>query len=223
MTRTPLVIVGASGFGREVAALVADLEAAQPGWDLLGFLDDEPDAPAEVGGVPVLGGLNWLAARPGQIQVAIGIGSPRIKRLVVARLRDLAAGFPVLIHPGVVRGRNVEFGPGSLVCAGNILTVDIRAGAFLTLNLACTVGHDSRFGDFTTLAPGANISGNVTLGEGCDIGTGSALIQGVTVGEWSIVGAGAVVTRDLPANCTAVGVPAEPVKRRSAGWHEVHG
>ena len=42
---------------------------------------------------------------------------------------------------------------------------------------------------------------------------GAQLIQGVTVGAWSTVGAGAVVIRDLPPRCTAVGVPATVIKR----------
>jgi acetyltransferase-like isoleucine patch superfamily enzyme len=39
------------------------------------------------------------------------------------------------------------------------------------------------------------------------------------IGPWTIVGAGAAVTGDLPANCTAVGVPARPIKTRPDGWH----
>ncbi|HOJ85133.1 MAG TPA: DapH/DapD/GlmU-related protein, partial [Bacillota bacterium] len=48
--------------------------------------------------------------------------------------------------------------------------------------------------------------------EGCLIGTNSALIEGISIGEWSIIGAGAVVTKDIPPHCTAVGVPAKPIK-----------
>jgi len=40
------------------------------------------------------------------------------------------------------------------------------------------------------------------------------VIQGRTVGAWSVIGAGAVVIRDLPDGVTAVGVPAEIIKRR---------
>jgi acetyltransferase-like isoleucine patch superfamily enzyme len=53
------------------------------------------------------------------------------------------------------------------------------------------------------------------------VGTGAAVIQGVEIGSWSVIGAGAVVTTDIPANVTAVGVPAAPVRQRETGWHEV--
>jgi acetyltransferase EpsM len=42
----------------------------------------------------------------------------------------------------------------------------------------------------------------------------ASVIQGRTVGAWSVVGAGTVVIHDLPDGVTAVGVPAEIIKRR---------
>lgn len=44
------------------------------------------------------------------------------------------------------------------------------------------------------------------------IGTGSAIIQGVNIGKNTVIGARAVVIKDLPSNCTAVGTPAKPIK-----------
>ena len=44
------------------------------------------------------------------------------------------------------------------------------------------------------------------------MGTGSKIIQGLSVGMNTFVGAGAVVVRNLPPDCTAVGVPAKPIK-----------
>ena len=44
--------------------------------------------------------------------------------------------------------------------------------------------------------------------EGAFIGTGAVILPGVNVGAWSVVGAGAVVTLDVPARATVMGVPA---------------
>ena len=52
----------------------------------------------------------------------------------------------------------------------------------------------------------------LVINNGCDIGTKATIIPGITIGEWSIIGAGAVVVRDIPPHCTAVGVPAKPIK-----------
>jgi acetyltransferase-like isoleucine patch superfamily enzyme len=45
------------------------------------------------------------------------------------------------------------------------------------------------------------------------LGEGVCVLPGVTIGEGCIVGANSVVTRDLPANCVAVGSPARPIKK----------
>ncbi len=116
-------------------------------------------------------------------------------------------------------GNRIELGEGTIICAGDRLATELSVGDHVQLNLDCTVSHDSFLRDFVTVAPGVNISGAVTVGEGCDLGTGAAIIQGVSIGHWSVVGAGAVVVRDLPANVTAVGAPAKPIKERPEGWH----
>ena len=44
------------------------------------------------------------------------------------------------------------------------------------------------------------------------LGTGAKVIQGIHIGENTMIGAGAVVISNIPANCTAVGVPAKVIK-----------
>jgi acetyltransferase-like isoleucine patch superfamily enzyme len=44
------------------------------------------------------------------------------------------------------------------------------------------------------------------------VGINATIIQSVCIGLWSTIGAGAVVTQDIPDNCTAVGIPAKPIK-----------
>ena len=66
--------------------------------------------------------------------------------------------------------------------------------------------------DFVTIYPSVNVSGNVTISECVELGTGMQIIQGKTIGTESIIGAGAVVVRDIPQKCVAVGSPAKPIK-----------
>ena len=215
-----IVIYGAGGLGREVAQLLDDLNAQNPQWSVLGFLSDDATSHGRiVGDLPVLGGNEWVHARTTPIAIAMGVGGPALKRRLVERVRTPVASFPTLVHPSAVVGRRVDLAEGTIVCAASVITVDIRVGAFSTVNLCCTIGHDAVLGEYTTLAPSVNVSGNVTVGDGTDLGTGSKVIQGVSIGEWSIVGAGAVVSRNLPANVTAVGVPAKAIKERPSGWH----
>ena len=59
------------------------------------------------------------------------------------------------------------------------------------------------------------VAGNVGIGEGCYIGAGATLIDKVSIGPWSTVGAGAVVIDDIPADVTAVGVPARIITQNA--------
>ncbi len=207
-----IVIIGAGGFGREVAWLIEDINKLnKEEWNIVGFVDDnETIQGTEINGYKVVGNVEWL--RNQQLYVVNAIGDPIIKKSVMKRLEGSKNIYPVLVHPSVIYSDKVSFGEGSIICAGSIITVNIEIGKHVIINLDCTIGHDVILGDYTTVLPSVNVSGFVKTKECVNVGTGSAIIQGVTVGENTIIGAGSVVTKDLPANCTAVGVPAKPIK-----------
>lgn len=50
------------------------------------------------------------------------------------------------------------------------------------------------------------------IGYGASLGANSTIVCGVKIGEWAMIGAGAVVTRDIPPHCLAVGNPASVIK-----------
>jgi acetyltransferase-like isoleucine patch superfamily enzyme len=60
------------------------------------------------------------------------------------------------------------------------------------------------------------VTAPIRIGRECWIGCNAVILKGVTVGDRAVVGAGAVVTRDIPSRCVAVGVPARvlDLKRR---------
>ena len=68
--------------------------------------------------------------------------------------------------------------------------------------------HDVNMGDFVTVAPRAVLLGRVKVSNNVYIGANSTILPEIHVGENSIVGAGAVVTKNVPSNCIAKGVPA---------------
>ncbi len=53
----------------------------------------------------------------------------------------------------------------------------------------------------------------ITIKDGCWICSGATICGGVTIGENSIVAAGAVVTKDIPANSMAAGIPAKVIRK----------
>ncbi len=212
---TKIVIVGAGGHGREIADVARACITAGEGLELVGFVDEDASMHAKrFDNVPVLGSATWLEGRQDDVVLICGLGNPRTKAKVVPTFAERGFRWRGLVHPRAETTRTVAMGEGVIITAGVVVTNEIVLGHHVHLNRNSTIGHDCRVGDYVHLAPGAVLSGHVTLGEGCDIGTCACVIQERTVGAWTIVGAGAAVTRDLPANCTAVGVPARVIKQR---------
>lgn len=57
-------------------------------------------------------------------------------------------------------------------------------------------------------------SGDIVVGDNVWLGLSVQVLDGVTIGDGAVVGAGAVVTKALPPNCVAVGVPARVIRQR---------
>jgi bifunctional UDP-N-acetylglucosamine pyrophosphorylase/glucosamine-1-phosphate N-acetyltransferase len=144
-------------------------------------------------------------------------------------IRDATLGAGCRIVSSVVTGatleNGVEVGPFSHIRPGSHLESGVRIGSFgevsrSRLGRGARSAHFSYIGD-TEIGANVNIgAGTVTcnfdgvekhrtqIGEGAFIGSGSMLVAPVTIGARARTGAGAVVTRDVPPDSLAVGVPA---------------
>jgi acetyltransferase EpsM len=209
------LVIGAAGHAQEVAWSLREQAKARGEACRLDFFDDVV-APG-----PLASGLGGVVGRVdearaiaerGEGSLVLGIGLPRMKAAVVARLACPDELWTTVIHPAAIAGPNVSIGTGSYVGPGAVLTVGVRIGRFTTVNIHCLAAHGDSFGDFVTLHPDAHVSGEVTIEEGCELGAGSVVIPGVRIGAWSVLGAGCVAVRDLPGGRTWVGVPARDLR-----------
>lgn len=204
-----LYIVGAGGFGREVAWLVERINRQSPAWELVGFIDDDlQKIGTKQDNYSVIGDCEYLTLQSEECWIVCAIGSPVVRKAIVERLKQLPnVKFATLIDPSVLMSDRIQIGEGSIVCAGSILTVDIKLGRHSIVNLDCTVGHDVEFGDYLTAYPSVNISGSVFGGDCVEIGTGVQIRQGLKIVSNVVMGAGAVVVSDITEPGTYVGVP----------------
>ena len=209
-----IIIIGAGGFGREVKMLIDQINFRSKKFKLLGFIDESINKGRIVNGIEVLGDISYLEGITTKVNLALAIGNPILRKEIFDKIgKNNNLFFPTLIHPGVIIGDdNVNIGLGCIICAGCILTVNIKIENFVILNLATTVGHDSELMNFSSIMPSVNISGECKIEENVYVGTGAKIINKVNVGKNTIIGAGRVVTKSLPSNCTAVGIPAKVVK-----------
>ena len=209
-----LIIFGASGFGREVAWLVERINKVSPTWNLLGFMDDaEEIQDSEINGYKLLGKTGDVN-KYSDAYFVVAVGASRVREKIVNNMKAINPDikFGTVVDPSVELSDLVTIGEGTIICAHTIITVNISIGNHVIINLDCTIGHDAILHDFVTLYPSVNVSGITQIGHAVELGTGMQIIQGKNIGDYSIVGAGAVVVKDIPAKCTAVGSPAKPIK-----------
>jgi sugar O-acyltransferase (sialic acid O-acetyltransferase NeuD family) len=209
-----LVVAGTGGLGREVMFLINEVNKETTIYDILGFIDgDDSNTGKMVDGFQVLGTDDWLLQCDEETNVVIAIGSGKIRSLVYEKLSvNKKLKFPSVLANNTVLPANITFGQGCIVLPSCVFSPNVAVGSFSVINPACTIAHDVIIADFATLSPGVNIAGNVNIKEYTNIGIGACVIQGIGIGCNTIIGAGAVVVSNIPDDCTAVGVPAKPIK-----------
>lgn len=97
----------------------------------------------------------------------------------------------------------------------------IGKGCFIDHGAGVVIGETTEIGDNCTIYQGATLGGtgkdvgkrHPTLGNDVMVGAGARVLGPIKVGDNSKIAAGAVALKDIPANSTAVGVPAKVVRR----------
>ncbi len=202
-----LLVVGAGGFGREVAAWASDIPLSARDWELGGFLDDCADAlhGYEVG-LPIVGGIAEYVPQESDLFV-MALGDPRTKLAAAGRLTKRGAQFITLVHPTAIVGDRSRLGAGTVVCPRAVITTDVKIGRFVTINLHATIGHDTVVGDGCTLSCQTDVTGFARLGEGVFLGSHASVLPGAKVGDYAKVGAGSIVLKKVRPGTTVLGVP----------------
>ena len=209
--KRPLLIYGAGGLGREVLSLVKAL----PEWEVAGFIDDSHPKGAIVHGVAVLGDFSLLRGVRKHTAMVLAIGDPAAKENILGRINNSFLEFPVLIHPSAVLqdADRILIGRGTVICAGAVLTTDIRIGEHVLINLNATIGHDVVIGDQSSVMPGVTLAGGVNVGKAVLIGSGVNVRNSIRLGSGCTVGMGSVVIRNTDPGIVVAGVPAKPLKK----------
>ena len=200
-----LVIVGASGFAREV------YQWARPAFDpaeyrIKGFLSNRPD---DLKGwridAPLLGDDESYRIEAGD-RFLFAIGRPEIKRTMIERLKARGARFATLIHPTAVVAPTAEIGEGVIVCPFCTVSDHVRLEDFAMLNFYASVGHDARIGRYAILSPYATVNGFSVVGEEAFLGSHVTLTAGRKLGDGARVSANVAVHADVPPRTLVYGV-----------------
>src|SRR4028119_710490 len=125
------------------------------------------------------------------------IGIPFLPRLISHLTRFLTG---IEIHPGAKIGK----------------------GVFIDHGMGVVIGETAIVGDYALIYQGATIGGtgkeigkrHPTLGENVVVGAGAKVLGNIQVGNNVRIGAGSVVLRDVPSDCTVVGIPGRIIPRK---------
>lgn len=134
-------------------------------------------------------------------------GAPRIgSGEILLQARDKEA--KILIGAGTATSNNV-----SMIAMESIrLGKDCRIGD-MTMILDC----DFHEVDPVTRNEGPGTTAPVALGDNVWIGSRVIILKGVTIGDNSVIAAGSVVTKSIPANTVAAGIPAKVIRELDPG------
>ncbi|HIK36476.1 MAG: serine O-acetyltransferase [Geminocystis sp.] len=124
------------------------------------------------------------------------LGLPVIPRLISHFARFLTG---IEIHPGAKIGK----------------------GVFIDHGMGVVIGETAVVGDYCLIYQGVTLGGtgkekgkrHPTLGENVVVGAGAKVLGNITIGDDVRIGAGSVVLKDVPSNCTVVGIPGRIVYR----------
>jgi sugar O-acyltransferase (sialic acid O-acetyltransferase NeuD family) len=206
-----VIIVGAGGFGRQLAQHVLEMAEQRPEIRLKGFLDDDPRVRCEFGdclGAEVIGDTSSYTLGNDD-RFLISLGNPELRMLLAERLAERGATFFTLIHPTAYVASTATLGFGCVIGPFASVGSFARLGNHVLLNMYATAGHDARIGSYTVMSPHGVANGGSMIEDRVFFGTSAVVMPDKKVGRQCKIAAGAVVYRDVPDLSLAAGNPAK--------------
>ena len=211
-SKKKIVLYGAGGFGREVALILSGLKEK---YELVGFVDDglKYEKNLDIAGVPLLGGREWILEHIDEdIYYNCCIGNAKVKSNIQEELTNLGVRFESIVDKSVYVPKSTVIGPGCVIYANVLISVDCKIGAGVLLNSGVNIGHDAEIGDFTTVMPATGISGACKIGKSVSIGGHAFITPGKKVGDNATIAAGSIVFSNVKAGTTVLGNPAKRMR-----------
>lgn len=206
-----LIIAGAGGFGRVVAAWAKQIPKEEREWEIYGFIDDNIHALDNFNtSAKIIGTISDYYPQEDELLVC-AIGDSLIRLDICRMLAGRGVLFTNIIHPTVTIGDNSVIGKGVIICPYALVSSNVRVGDFVIINVGAVVGHDAVVEDGCTIHGHCDINGNAYLEEGVFMGCHAIVIPGVRIGKHARVGAGSVVIRNVEEKTAVFGNPAKKI------------
>ena len=204
-----ILIIGAGGHSKVVIDILSEYDEQ---FNILGLLDDNKDIYGQfVLGNKILGSIEHIKNYDiHNTRFVMSIGDNKKRRLLFDKIMKWGYSPINVISKYASISHYAKLGIGLIINAGVRIHPDVLIEDNVIIGMNATISHDTVIEKDVHISPGVHVTGSVYIETGADIGTGAVIIPGVRIGRDSVIGAGAVVTKDIPSCCTAVGVPARP-------------
>lgn len=203
----PVVIVGNSGFAREVHIMLRKMMLQDSSILLRGFLSFEgyPGDLKELGSM-LLGHDDEYAFAAGE-KAVIAIGDPHLRQKAHVKLRAQNVRLFNVIHPEAYIDASSSIGEGNIFGARCYVTCNSSIGDGNVFNGMIHVGHDCVIGDYNFLGPGTQVLGDVRIGSLNAIGATSVLLPRATIGNGNKIAPLSAVYKGCRDNVYLAGNP----------------
>lgn len=207
-----LLILGASGCGREVLLWAEDINRKNGRWSEIAFVDYDTNA---------LDGKKTNAnviANDDDIDIyeddefICAIGDSKLRRKITEKIKRRGGKFTNIIHPTAIIGSSASMGTGVIIYPYSIITADVMIGDGCIINMGCSVAHDVQMGDYCTLSPNCDIAGGCSLGNSVFLGVGSHIIPSIKLEDGAYVCAGSTVMTRVKKEQKVIGCPAKVIR-----------
>ncbi|MBC8485938.1 MAG: hypothetical protein H8D45_07845 [Bacteroidetes bacterium] len=209
-----LLLYTAGSSSREILLAIDQLNELDPTWDVLGFVDENPEIIGkEVCGYPVYGPDHKEIAS--DVYGVCGIMNPQIRRRIIEELIEgKGLSLATIIHPSVILPLDIKVGPGTIIMPSVNISYEVKIGKGTFVLWGSLLGHNVCIGNYSMIMSSANILAGCSVGDMSTIGTGATLNVNVSIGQYGLVGVGTTVLRDLGDSETVVSLPRQLINKR---------
>lgn len=208
MTSLPVIIIGATSFGIEVAN-ICELNNVV----VYGFLDNDPKKKdLMIGEIPVLGTTEneeyWnLIGKTCNVFVALENAKER-EAMIETIVEDRKTQPTNITHPSAEIAQAKSLSYGNFIGANAVIETEVKLGEHVIIGSGAIVQSGAQVDQFAQINARAVVGKEVKIGYQSFIGDGAIILSGIEIGKNAAVGVGSVVIKNVENKKQVFGNPA---------------
>lgn len=207
-----LIIIGASGFSRDMYFVATQSIGYLEDYDIKGFLVHKKEYLNSLDGYsnypPILGTIYDYQIEEDDVFI-IALGDVPVKSEVGNYMKSKGANFYTIIHKNAQIRNNVIIGNGSIIESHAHIGSDVIIGENCLIQAFACIAHDCEVGDYSRIDVRCLLTGRSKVGKNVTLHSNSIVNQKIVIEDGATVAALSFVIRNVKAGTTVIGNPAK--------------